>query len=70
MFCTNVTKNITISKNGEIYFQQMTKNFEGLLPCMSSIALLMFSVPKTHPIAKHSDNAKIKTGMFIPVKKY
>ena len=55
-----------IRRKGEMYFQQMVKNLLGLLPCMSSIALLMFSVPNTHPTAMHSDRARTKTGIFIP----
>ena len=49
-----------------MYFQQIVKKTFGRLPCMSSIALLMFSVPNTQPTAMHSENARIRIGMFIP----
>ena len=51
-----------------MYFQQMVKKMFGLVPCMSSIALLMLSVPNTQPTAIHSDSAKMRMGMFIPEK--
>ena len=68
MFCTKVTQNMTINKKGEMYFQQRVKKMDGLLPCMSSIALLMLSVPKNHPTARHSNKARTRTGMFMPEK--
>jgi hypothetical protein len=69
MFCTKVIRKITMRRKGEMYFQQIVKKRLGLLPCMSSIALLMFSVPNTQPTARHSDNARIRIGMFMPEMK-
>ena len=35
---------------------------------LTSMALLMLSVPKTHPTAMDSHSARIRMGMFIPAQ--